>query len=199
MLLAGVLWVGSHGMASGLEPASVKFKTRGYFIAGSQVDPSALGGFARSENVPRRLDRQVPAGKVSLIAYPDESAAFGTNKGFVVILANSTGVDAGFEAQDSRINVIREAMDRQGRWRPIEYLPNSWCGNSYHRVFLPPNRYWVFTAPEYSGPFPTRMRFVLEQPGFRIVSNEFRGSINVEQFDRKQGHTPTNIMDPYDD
>ena len=183
VLLAGALWMGGHGLAAGLESASVKFKTRGYFIA----------------HVPKRLDRQVPAGKISLIAYPDKSAAFGSNKGFMVILANSSGVDADFEAQDSRINVIREAMDRQGRWRPIEYLPNSWCGNSYHRVYLPPNRYWVFTAPEYSGPFSTRMRFVLEQPGFRIVSNEFRGSINVEQFDRKQGHTPTNIMDPYND
>ena len=31
------------------------------------------------------------------------------------------------------------------------------------------------------------------------VSNEFEGSVNEEQFTVKQGHTPTSIMDPYND
>jgi hypothetical protein len=33
----------------------------------------------------------------------------------------------------------------------------------------------------------------------RLVSNEFEGAINVEQFSAKQGHTPTGLMDPYND
>jgi hypothetical protein len=29
--------------------------------------------------------------------------------------------------------------------------------------------------------------------------NEFEGGINPEQFARKQGHTPDNLMDPYNE
>jgi hypothetical protein len=44
----------------------------------------------------------------------------------------------------------------------------------------------------------TKLRFVLM--GEKLVySNEFEGSVNPEQFAIKQGHTPTNIMDPYND
>ena len=43
------------------------------------------------------------------------------------------------------------------------------------------------------------MRFVLEQRGLRLLSNEFSGTINLQQFEKKQGHTPKNLMDPYDD
>jgi hypothetical protein len=32
-----------------------------------------------------------------------------------------------------------------------------------------------------------------------IYSNEFEGSINGKQFTIKQGHTPTDIMDPSND
>jgi len=185
--------------ASG-EPLNVKFKVRGYFMAASTIkDPKALGGYASSLNTPKRLHRPVPPDHVSLLAYPSEPASFGKNSGFLVILANTTHSPAAFAAQDSRINIVREALDADGKWKPIEYLPNSWCGNSYHTVFLPPDRYWSFSAPQYSGPFKTKMRFVLEQEGLKLVSNEFDGSINREQFTKKQGHTATNIMDPYDE
>ena len=126
--------------------------------------------------------RAVPAGKLSLIALTDEPLAFDKSRGFRVILANTTRVKGDFEGQDTRLNIVREALDPAGRWRPIEYLAPSFCGNSYHRMFLPPGRYWSFAAPVYRGAFATRMRFVLEQEGLRLVSNEFAGSINLEQF-----------------
>lgn len=161
----------------------VKFKARGYFFAGS----ASRGA--------------VPAvkGQLALLALPDNPADFEGYKGFKVMLVNGTKKTVSFEAQDFRINIVREARDAAGRWRPIEYLPNSWCGNSYHQLDLPPGRHWTFHAPVYSGAFRTQMRFVLDQPGLHLVSNEFSGTINVEQFERQQGHTPANIMDPYDD
>jgi hypothetical protein len=187
-------------LAAGLAPANVKFMVRGYFIAGSpKEDKSALGGFATSKNLPKRLDRAVREGQISLVALPAETAAFGKNQGFVVILANNTDSTFKFEAQDSRINVVREALDSDGRWKPIEYLPSSWCGNSYHNVYLPSRHYWSFSAPQYTGTFSTRMRFVLKDEMLRLVSNEFAGTINPEQFTIKQGHSPTGIMDPYND
>ena len=170
LLYAGVC------LAADPQPMDVKFKVRGYFIVGPT----------------QTLRRPAPAGTLSLTATPQQSAVR-------VVLANTTRATASFEAQDNRINVVREALDADGRWKPIEYLPNSWCGNSYHSLELPPNRYWSFAAPHYLGPFKTRMRFVLEQKGLRLVSNEFAGSIHREQFTKKQGHTPTNLMDPYDE
>ena len=165
-------------------PIEIKFKARGYFFVQAK-------GRAASVETPR--------GQLTLLALPDRRADFEGYPGFRVVLVNRTGKTAELEAQDYRINIVREARDAAGRWRPIEYLPDSWCGNSYHHLYLRPGRSWSFTAPVYRGAFRTQMRFVLEQPGLRIVSNEFAGTINLEQFDKRQGHSPVSIMDPYDD
>jgi hypothetical protein len=164
--------------------ADIKFKARGYFFARWSV---------------RGAVHAALPGRLSLIARPEKSADFQGHHGFQVVLVNRTNATVELEAQDFRINVVREARDAAGRWRPIEYLPQSWCGLSYHRVYLRPGRHWSFPAPVYRGPFRTQMRFVLDQPGLHLVSNEFSGTINIEQFERRQGHTPANIMDPYDD
>jgi len=187
--------------AASLQPLNVKFKVRGYFLAASTR--SEIAGldreFAKTIAVPRRVDRDFPAGRLTLLALPREATAFGRYKGLRVILANTTRTKGDFEAQDGRINIYREALDADGRWKPIEYLPNSWCGNSYHRTYLQPDHYWSFAAPQYEGTVRTRMRFVLEQQGLKLVSNEFEGTVNREQFVKLQGHEPTNLMDPYND
>lgn len=170
---------------------------RGYFYAASRTDED--GGFALADNRPKRISVQAPKGQLSLIALPAEFALFRNRSGFRVVLVNATAREIAFEAEDSRLSIIREAQDRSGRWRPIEYLPHSWCGNSYHRLYLPAGRQWSFAAPEYAGPTRTRMRFVLTTKEGNVYSNEFDGWIHLEQFEKREGHTPTNIMDPYDD
>jgi hypothetical protein len=158
----------------------------GYFRAGSAiVDRQALGGFAPSDNYPKRLDQPAPADAISLIALPEVTATFdGPFQGFRVVLANTTRKAVPFQAADSRLSIVREALDSEGNWKPIEYLPSSWCGNSYHRVFLPPDHYWLFAAPVYEGPFDTTMRFVLyvDHEAEPIYSNTFHGSIDPGQF-----------------
>ena len=162
----------------------IKFMARGYFLA-----PYApVAGAAHA-----------PRGQLALVALPDIRAPFQGYDGFIVILSNGTRKTIELETEDFRLNIVREARDAAGRWRPIEYYPHSWCGNSYFHLYLPPGRHWAFRAPVYHGPIRTRMRFVFEQPGLRLVSNEFPGTINPEQFTRRQGHTPASIMDPYDD
>lgn len=79
-----------------------------------------------------------------------------------MILANSTALPLQLKASDSRLSIIREALDEDGEWKPIEYLPKSWCGNSYHHVTLPSEHYWSFAAPVYAGPHRVQMRFVLD-------------------------------------
>jgi len=158
-------------LAATLAPLDVKHQVWAYFYV------------HRSQPIGRRA---APAGKLSLIALPEEPLGFEGRKGFRVILANRTRANGDFEGQDMRINVVREALDPAGRWRAVEDLRDSFCGNSYHRLYLPPGRYWSFAAPVYRGAFPTRMRFVLEQEGLRLVSNEFAGAVNLEQFTVKR-------------
>ena len=107
--------------------------------------------------------------------------------------------DEEFEAEDSRLAIIREAVGEDGEFHPIEYLPNSWCGNSYHTIFLPAGQAWSFVAPQYQGTLTTQMRFRLEHKGETLYSNTFEGQVNLSQFKGKQGHQPTNIMDPYNE
>ena len=187
-----------------LPPVEVAFLTRAYCYGGSAIpDKNALGGFGPSDNFPRALTNHVSgAGKVYLLAKPDERSRFaGKYRGFALYLVNATDGRVAFAAADSRLSIVREAKDETGQWKEIEYLPQSWCGNSYHRVLLDPDQGWRFVVPEYAGSFKTTMRFKLlpdRDGGQPTYSNEFEGSIAPEQFTpKKQGHTPTDITDPY--
>ncbi|HYG80453.1 MAG TPA: hypothetical protein VD861_08705 [Pyrinomonadaceae bacterium] len=190
-----------------LEDLNVDFMMRGYFCVGSKVaDTQALGGFGPSDNFPKAVEpgMSVSPGVISLIAKPDEEVAFGGKyRGMKVLLVNATQEDVAFAASDSRLYIVQEALDRDGKWKPVEYLPSSWCGNSYHSVFLGANQYWEFAAARYTGRFKTRLRFRLDEQKSEtetvtIYSNEFEGGVNPKQFTVKQGHKPTGIMDPYD-
>ena len=197
---------GQDKRSGSLEELKVDFMMRGYFFAGSRIeDKQALGGFGTSQNLPKAIDHKmsVSKGEISLIAKPDEAAIFAEKyKGLKVVLINGTNERVGFPASDSRLYIVQEALDGGGKWKPIEYLPSSWCGNSYHTVFLGPHEYWEFAAARYTGKFKTRLRFRLDWPKSgtektTIYSNEFEGSVNAHQFTIQQGHKPTDIMDPY--
>jgi hypothetical protein len=165
------------------QPLTLNRMLEGYFRAGSAIrDEEALGYFAPSNNLPTELDRDAQPGTISLIALPEESVLFDPGTlGFRVILANNTGKTVVFHASDSRLGIVREALDVDGTWKPIEHLPSSFCGNSYHRVFLPSRHYWFFVAPVYAGSLATEMRFVLylgsDHP---VYSNQFPGFVNPE-------------------
>lgn len=190
----------SASHADELKPLNAKIMVRGYCFAGGGADKQAFG-YGQSDNSPMKLaDKQLgKEGEISLVALPTETVPFAKSyRGFRLLLINRTNSEVPFDASDSRVSIIQEALDTHGQWRPIEYLPSSWCGNSYHRVFLPAGHYWEFIAPQYGGAQKTKLRFALQgkQP---IHSNEFEGSINPQQFTEKQGHTPTNLMDPYNE
>ncbi len=202
-ILAGIL-VPAAAAASGstqLEAANLPYMLRGYFRAASHV--SVPSGYAISDNRPSKIGDPVPPGVLSLVAFPHRPERFeGLHAGFRVVLANATTEAIDFPASDSVLSVVREALDETGSWRPVEYLPRSWCGNSYHSVSLPPGEAWTFVAPVYTGTMETRMRFVLlgeDGKTPRLISNEFPGRVNQAQFTQRQGHSPTSVMDPYDE
>ena len=140
----------------------------------------------------------------------------------IVYVVNATSDTIHFNAQDSRLYMKMQASDRKGAWRDIEYLPSSWCGNSYHSVDLPVNHYWTFVAPIYEGSFSTKLRIELtyvdpsdkldvnergrfldhayrDKRELKVYSNEFEGTINPAQFWRWPGYHATGIMDPYNE
>ena len=157
-------------------------------------------------------------------ARPDMEYEFGRKiKGMIVFVANATGDTIRFNAQDSRLYMKMQAIDPKGVWRDIEYIPNSWCGNSYHHLDLPENHYWTFVAPVYEGNFPTRLRIELKyvdpaenikgavkkiggldwsyrnKKELLLYSNEFEGSVNVAQFWRRPTYQANGIMDSYNE
>ena len=189
-----------------LEDLNIDFMLRGYFYAGSKVeDKNALGGFGTSQNFSKAIESNLnaPQGKVSLVALPDEVTVFAEkHKGMKLLLVNATNEQAAFPASDSRLYIVQEALDTDGKWKPVEYLPSSWCGNSYHTVFLGANEYWEFAAARFTGKFKTKLRFRLDERKSKnektaIYSNEFDGSINKEQFTNQRPYNPSSIMDPY--
>jgi len=157
----------------------------GCFAASDQADTKAFGGFGSSDNesLPLPLKQQKePRPYLELIA--ESGAVFRENfEGIEVRLVNGGKNVLSLQAQDSRINLIQEAMDKNGQWKPIEHIPGSWCGNSYHNVFLKPGRYWQFIVPRYSGPRATLIRFKLEiSPEETLYSEPYQGGIYPGQF-----------------
>lgn len=205
LVLFTVVASGQQQPENTLKDLNVDFMLRGYFYAGSRIeDKKALGGFGSSDNLSKTVeaDPNLPVNSISLIALPDDETAFAKEfRGMKVRLVNTTGDAVGFSASDSRLYIVQEAIDRDGKWKPVEYLPSSWCGNSYHSVFLGPNEYWEFAAAKLTGTNKTKLRFRLqmfkgEKQSF-VYSNEFAGSVNPKQFTVQQGHNPAGIMDPY--
>lgn len=188
-------------------PRAVKidYMLRGYFYAGA-AKSEGLGGNGTSENMPRPIaeihDVLTAKDGLHVLALVDDARTFaGKHDGFRVIVANASSRPLSFDAQDSRLDIVHEAIDPSGAWAPIEYLPSSWCGNSYHSLELPPRSYWELTAPHYDGDYATRLRI---RVAYRVgddkrvtYSDELPGRIHRAQFTVKQGHSPASIMDPY--
>jgi hypothetical protein len=176
--------------ASGALPVAAQKVLPGTYPAGSRLpDREAFGGFSPCTNYPLDLGEKDwgVKGAVSVVAFSEEPVAYFKHRGFALRVVNRTGAVAPFAACDSCLYLVREAVDADGRWRPIELPPEPICGNSFHRVFLEPDQYWQFPARLYSGPIKTRMRFRLERGGEQmrgnpIYSNEFEGQVVAAQF-----------------
>jgi hypothetical protein len=162
----------------------------GTCAAGSRPDRSAPGGYGASDNMPRPIATEAAkrADAPYLLAQPDVGMPTCEAEGMRVVLVNPTRKTLKFFACDSVIAIVQEARDETGTWRPIEHPPESWCGNSYHHVFLGPGEYWAFFARRYAGPFETTLRFrLVGHKDLELVSNEFEGSVDPGQFVRPEG------------
>ncbi len=209
-----VIWKDDTTKQIKLDTLDISFMFRGYFYAASESEfiRNELGGWGHSDNKPKKAnDANAPGISLSV-----ETSVLDTfykaYHGYKVFLSNPSTTDTAiFSAQDSRLYINMQAIDSAGDWRDIEYLPSSWCGNSYHSVGLLPQQKWEFTCPVYKGIIKTKLRLKCmqsrewnskkqEYDAEKIIySNEFEGSINPAQFWRKRTYSPNGIMDPYND
>lgn len=162
----------------------------------------SAGGWASSGNRARPVSpATTPQRGLQLLAEVREDG-----RGLTLRIVNASADTVLFEAQDSQLNLNLQARNPQGVWQDIEYVPRSWCGNSYHQVYLAPRQYWQVAAPLYSGKIQTvlRAKLVYQNPKSPktdaiLYSNEVAASVNPGQFSNKEGHVPTTLMDPYDE
>lgn len=211
-----VVWQEAKRKKTRPENLNVDFMNRGYFYAYSKMDEGKTrGGWAKSPNVPRKVmpNNQFPDRSLQVIVRPETKVEDGRGYNAIsVFLVNTLEKNIDFNAQDSRLYMKVQAKDKDGQWKDIEYLPSSWCGNSYHTLTLESRHYWALATPVYKGDFKTMLRIELKyiDPGdttentwdkkeIKLYSNEYEGSVNPGQFWRKPGYYPSGLMDPYND
>ncbi|MCT4666241.1 MAG: WG repeat-containing protein [Flavobacteriales bacterium] len=190
-----IVWQKKQSNSKKSNHVNITHLNRGYFYAYSKVTDAEnnSGGWAVSHNEPAPL-KSNQKNKLAVIV-----------EDLKLYIRNYSKDTIEFNAQDSRLYMKLQAKNKNGVWKDIEYLPSSWCGNSYHRIELPPNNYWQFDLPKYEGDFKTLFRAELMyiNPTTKkekvIYSNEFDGHVNPGQFWRMPEYTPRGIMDPYYD
>lgn len=79
--------------------------------------------------------------------------------------------------------LIQEAKDENGEWRPIEYATNGFCGNGKWNYVLMPDYYAITSVYKYSGQFETELRVKFTRGNKDYYSNIFKGKINPKQFE----------------
>jgi HEAT repeat protein len=168
-------------------------RTGSYSASSTAKDTDPRDGIGVRPNWAKKLGDKTWAAKetTALVAFPHEAVPFGKHRGMVLRLVHRGKKPALFQGCDSRLPIVQEALDPQGRWREIENLRSSKCGDSYHELSLGRNEYWEFVAPVYTGPMKTKIRFRLDatedfesrKPKRRwIYSNVFDGAVTKEQF-----------------
>jgi hypothetical protein len=103
---------------------------------------------------------------------------------FTGYLINTSDSTINYRIQDGSLIMIQEALDKNGKWKPIEYWVKSGCGNSYFDPLeLKPGTYSMIPIKKYTGNFKTKFRLKLKNYKEIFYSDTFNGSINETQFE----------------
>ncbi|KAB2814744.1 WG repeat-containing protein [Phaeocystidibacter luteus] len=211
---------------SALRPLNIAAKFENWVTVGSPPlrSTSGYGGWGNSRNGYQAASHSDLKGELQVIRSEEvipwkRDSSISARK---VTLVNGTKDTIFFEAQDSRLYTVVEAVNGEGEWLPIENFRSSWCGNSYHTVYLPPNKEWTWTVPEFDGGVETEFRIRVykaftreydpdKEPEndwdytskysnsepFEVYSATWTGRLNPSQFYREMSYSPSGIMDPY--
>ncbi len=210
-----IIWQEKESKTTAFANLNIDYMNRGYFYAYSKPSKSDPGGFGGSDNVPKKISKSnnFQPKTLSIVVHPElKDTIYRSINAITLYIGNTTDDKINFKAQDSRIYMKVQALNSKGEWKDIEYLPNSWCGNSYHNLTLESKHFWKFLTPIYEGEFKTKLRIELnyidptdkseymrDKKEITIYSNEYEGSINPGQFWNKREYYPSGLMDPYND
>jgi len=104
---------------------------------------------------------------------------------FTAYLINASDTIFNAEKQDGSLIMIQEAIDENGKWKPIEYWVYSGCGNSYFNpLILKPGKYVMIPIKQYNGNFKTKFRLKMKKDKSIFYSEEFEGNIEKSQFEK---------------
>jgi hypothetical protein len=103
-------------------------------------------------------------------------------KALPVYIINQTKKSIVISEQETELFLIQEALDKNGKWKPIEYMTFSDCGDSFSEYILRPNYYLMTKVYKYKGGFETLIRIKMASDTIITYSKPFRGSINLSQF-----------------
>ncbi len=193
---------------SALRPLNIDYMQRGYgYVLGEMKETVFYRSYKAASSLPQKIspEMNVPAGSFCLQVQTNPRDTFENRyDGYNVFIYNNTDTSIAFDVQDDRLYMKMQAFVNN-EWKDIEYLPSSWCGNSYYALELGPKKYWQIRCPVYEGSVKAKLRISLayklrrDDNDMMIYSNSFEGSINPAQLWREEGHQPVNIMDPYVD
>lgn len=99
-----------------------------------------------------------------------------------VFIRNITDSSQIIQHHDGRMMMVQEALNKEGKWKAIEYFEFSGCGNSIGIHLLLPGEYMMFGVNQYKGNFKTKFRVRLQTNGTILFSNEYDGCMNESQF-----------------
>jgi WG containing repeat len=211
-----IIWQEKLPKKKELSNLNIDFMNRGYFVAHANIKSSHGGQARNTKSLPQPITSttSIPNNQLSILVNTEnKERIFQDYNGVSVFVSNNTKDTIRFNTQDHRLYMKVQAQNKNGEWQDIEFLPNSWCGNSYYSLPLLPNHFWAFKTPVYEGDFKTKLRIELkyidpldkseerfkEKKELIIYSNEYDGSVNPGQFWRKRGYTPSGFMDPYNE
>lgn len=203
VLSIGLVFLSLSSIGQTLVDLNIDYMLRGSIYAGTSItDSTALGGFGRSNNAPKKMDESKSFSESGLFLKIDTSelvSIYSKFNAYKFYIGNNSDSTIALLASDSRLYVVAEVYYKN-QWHPIEYVPSSWCGNSYHRVYLRQKEYWEFVVPKFSGKIKTKLRYSLKvHTMLYIYSNEIDASFNLEQLTEKRDYQPSGLMDPYND
>lgn len=180
------------------EVLDVNYKLRASKLAVGKNRES--NGWYVSENESQRIGDKFS--KKELFLKIDETEFTLVEDKFIankLYLVNNSNEKICLPAQDSRLYLKMQAENVLGIWSDIEYIPNSWCGNSYHEICIDKGEFWEFPSLQFKGRHKTKFRYKLEMDGNNLFSNEIDGYVNNGQFINMQKYFPMNLMNPYNE
>ncbi len=156
-----------------------KYRTEGNQLE-ILVDEASQLGIRTYENLPEKHPTNLT--ELQLAEWLDSHIV--TVAAFPVYIINRSATTSSIRFFDGiNSDMIQEAKDKNGNWRPIEYLTYGWCGNAHGDFLMLPDSYYIIAACKYSGDFDTELRIRLQKGDKIYYSNTYKGQINFSQFE----------------